>query len=363
MSNVRGHISEIHILRAIACLLVLFVHVSATFYYQQGQQFNDLTFFINQISRFGTPMFALISGFLLFYQARFKRFDFSRFVSSRFTKIGLPFLFWSIFYLLFMFVAEGVNPLEVGEKQFLVNFTFGNSFYHLYFMSIVFQFYLLFPLLQLVRSKKSWAVLLGISILINVYSLKVFSPGEVGGLLGDILGQRAFLPNWIYFFIFGGFLAYYWEPLSSFAKRYKGLLGVAVILITLAAVWEYKVMGSIASNRVTNIINIPIITLFIIGVGSNITRLKWTNMFMSKIGALSMAIYLAHPFVLYCFQEVAPQYIWKTSLFPVIYLIILLGTILMVKAIQLLPWNQYILTVPKIKTQQRIQQSKYSMNS
>ncbi|KPL59270.1 acyltransferase [Rossellomorea vietnamensis] len=355
MSNSRGHISEIHVLRAIACLLVLFVHVSATFYYQQGQQFNDLTYFINQISRFGTPIFALISGFLLFYQTRFKGFNLSRFVSSRFTKIGIPFLFWSIFYLLFMYVAEGVNPFDVGEKQFLVNFSFGNSFYHLYFMSIVFQFYLVFPLLQLVRSKKSWAILLGIAIAVNVYFLEIFSLGEMEGIWGNILGQRAFLPNWIYFFIFGGFLAYYWEPLSSFAKRSKVLLGVSVILITLVAVWEYTVMGSIASNRVTNMINIPIITLFIIGVGSNITRLKWTNLFMTKIGTLSMAIYLSHPFVLYCVQEIAPPSIWKTIHFPAIYLIILLGTILMVKIIQLLPWNQYILTVPKIKT---LQQSK-----
>jgi probable poly-beta-1,6-N-acetyl-D-glucosamine export protein len=364
MKKKRSHIAEIHILRAIACLLVVFVHVSATYYYQQGQQFNDYTYFINQISRFGTPIFALISGFLLFYQVRFRGFDLKRFSTSRFTKIGFPFLFWSIFYLGFMYVAEGVNPFDVGEKRFLINFLSGNSFYHLYFMAIVFQFYLLFPFLQLIRSKKNWIILLTGSILLNLYFLKLFTPGQFEGIIGEILGQRAFLPHWIYFFIFGGFLAYYWEPLAAFSRKYKGILGIAVILITLAAVWEYKTVGAIASNRATNMINIPIITLFIIGIGETITKINWLNHSLTKIGTLSMAIYLAHPFVIYCFQEIAPASIWKTVLFPIVYAVILLATIGVVKIIQLFPLNQYILTVPKIKTAEKketINRSEYSM--
>jgi probable poly-beta-1,6-N-acetyl-D-glucosamine export protein len=349
MSKTRGHISEIHYIRAIACLLVLLVHVSASYYYEHGEKYNELTQFINQISRFGTPMFALISGFLLFYQARFKGFNLNKFVSSRFTKIGIPFLFWSIFYLGFMYIVQGTNPLAAGKQSFLVNFTFGNSFYHLYFMSIVFQFYLLFPILQLFRSKISWGVLLGISVFVNLYSLTLFAPGEIEGILGNILSQRAFLPSWIFFFIFGGFLAYYWEPLSFFAKKFTGVLGISVLLLTVAAVWEYKTVGSIPSNRATNMINIPIITLFIIGMGESILKRKWLNKFFTSIGTLSMAIYLVHPFVLFCFQALAPEFVWKTRFFPVVFLIILVSTIASVKLIQLaVPFNQYILTVPRV---------------
>ncbi|RHW38991.1 acyltransferase [Neobacillus notoginsengisoli] len=349
MSTDRRHLSEIHILRAIGCLFVLLVHVSAAFYYEHGEKYNEITLFINQISRFGTPMFALISGFLLFYQVRFKGFDLKRFISSRFTKIGLPFLFWSIFYLLFSYLILGVNPLASGKKIFLVNFAFGNFFYHLYFMSIVFQFYLLFPLLQRVRSKKIWPVLLALSVLVNLYFLKLYTPGQYEGIWRVILSQRAFLPSWIFFFIFGGFLANYWEIIFSFSKKHRNILGIAVLLITAAAVWEYKTVGSIPSNRATNMINIPIITLFVIGIGDLIGKLKWLSRFFTQIGSLSMAIYLVHPFVLYCFQTTAPSYIWKASLFPVIFTFVLLGTILVVKIIQLLPFNQYILTVPKVK--------------
>ncbi|MGG3912781.1 acyltransferase [Rossellomorea vietnamensis] len=349
MSKMRGYIFEIHLLRAIACLLVLLVHVSGAHYYEHGEQYNELTQFINQFSRFGTPVFALISGFLLCYQTRFKGFNLNRFITSRFTKIGLPFLFWSIFYLLFMFFVQGTNPFDSGLKEFLMNFSFGNSFYHLYFMSIVFQFYLLFPVLQLFHSKKSWTTLLVLAVFVNIYSLTLFTPGQFEGTLGQILSQRAYLPSWIFFFIFGGFLAYFWETLLAFSKKHKNILGVAVLFITVAAVWEYKTLGSVPSNRVTNMINIPIITLFIMGVGETVTKVKWLYRPLTKIGTLSMAIYLIHPFILFCFQAVAPKVFWKTSMFPITFTIILLGTILTVKLIQLIPFNHYILTVPKIK--------------
>lgn len=62
-----------------------------------------------------------------------------------------------------------------------------------------------------------------------------------------------------------------------------------------------------------------------------------------------MAIYLVHPFVLLTFQSLAPKSVWNTIHFPFVFAVILIGTIGVVKVIQLLPYNQYLLTVPKAK--------------
>ncbi|ESU34227.1 hypothetical protein G3A_02190 [Bacillus sp. 17376] len=353
MGKQRNHIYEVHYIRAIASLMVLLVHVSAAYYYQHDQKYNEITLFINQISRFGTPMFAVISGFLLFYQTIIKGFYFKRFVSSRFTKIGIPFFLWSGFYLSFMILAQNIQPFEEGYLVFLINFAFGDSFYHLYFMSIVFQFYLIFPLLQLIRSKKSWILLLFLAALTNLYILKFYAPGQTEGILKVLLSQRAFLPSWIFFFIFGGFLAYNWEGLIKFSQKNKIVLGLSVLILTALAVLEYKIIGSVPSNRATNLVNIPIITLFILGISEDIMKIRFLNRFLTKVGTLSMAIYLVHPFVLYIVQTIAPQFIWKTTLFPITFMIVLALTIAVVKLIQLLPYNQYILTVPKIKESQK----------
>lgn len=62
-----------------------------------------------------------------------------------------------------------------------------------------------------------------------------------------------------------------------------------------------------------------------------------------------MAIYLVHPFVLLTFQSLAPKSIWSTIYFPFVFAVILIGTIGVVKVVQLFPYNQYLLTVPKVK--------------
>ncbi|MGD6776436.1 acyltransferase [Sutcliffiella horikoshii] len=344
-----NYLFEIQTIRAIGCLLVLLVHVSATYYYMQDG-YNDLTFFFNQIGRFGTPLFAVISGFLLFYQVRKKGFDFKRFLTSRTVKIGAPFVFWSFFYLLLMFIFEGKNPLNDGKKMFTVNFLLGNSYVHLYFMSIVFQFYLLFPLLQFFRSKKSWSVLLIIALGLNLYAVQFYSSPVEMDTLGYIIDQRAFLMNWIFFFVLGGFLAYNWETIHEYAKRLKLVSVVGVIMVVFFTIYEYQTKGSVSSNRPWNFLNIPIIIFAIIGLYDYVSKSKYLTKTLNLIGQLSMGIYLVHMFVIYVFVRTVPEGVWTTINFPFVFLAILLGSIAMIKLIQFLPWNHFIITVPKTRS-------------
>ncbi|WP_371931965.1 acyltransferase family protein [Mesobacillus subterraneus] len=121
------------------------------------------------------------------------------------------------------------------------------------------------------------------------------------------------------------------------------------MIVIALSVLEYRSAGSIASNRTANFINIPILTLFMAGIMDDIRKVRILDKFLKEIGTLSMAIYLIHPFVINIFERVAPSILWKTSLFPITFGIILLGTIFLTKLIQLLPFSNYILTVPKIK--------------
>lgn len=342
----RNYLFEIQTIRAIGCLLVLLVHVSATYYYMQGG-YNDLTFFFNQIGRFGTPLFAVISGFLLFYQVRKKGFDFKRFLSSRTVKIGAPFVFWSLFYLLLMLLFEGKNPLNEGKKMFTVNFLLGNSYVHLYFMSIVIQFYLLFPMLQLFRSKKSWVVLLVAALGLNLYAVQFYSAPTEMDTVAYIMDQRAFLINWIFFFVFGGFLAYNWETIQEYAKNLRFVSIVGVIMVVFFTMYEYQTKGSVSSNRAWNFLNIPIIIIAIIGTYDYASKSKLLTKSLNLVGNFSMGIYLVHMFVIYVFVRTVPESVWTTINFPFVFLAILLGSLAMIKLIQLLPWNQFIIIVPK----------------
>lgn len=347
-----NYIEEIHLIRAVACLLVVLVHVSATYYYQQDG-YNDITLFFNQIGRFGTPLFAVISGFLLFYHVRQKGFQLNKFVTSRFVKVGSPFLFWSIFYIFLLVLLEGATPLAEGKKIFTIDFLLGNSYVHLYFMSIVFQFYLLFPLLQKIRSNKLWTVLLVVSLAINYYFVELFTPNFNNELIQYAFSQRALFLNWIFFFIFGGFAAYNWEKIYTLSKKIKLVSLIASIFIIALTVHEYNVNGSVSSNRPLNFIYIPVIFVTLIGAYDYITKWNFMKQALIKIGQLSMGIYLVHMFIIYLFVHYMPEFIWTTLNFPFVFIAILLASILFVRVIQLLPYDQYLVTVPKLKNTKR----------
>ncbi len=343
-----SYLYEINFMRAIASLSVVMVHVSAGFYNQAGQVHNWFTFFLNQISRFGTPAFAIISGFLLFYQVKKRGFHFGKFVKSRTTKIVFPFLFWSVFYLYLLkfYGLYELPPLTTKREiyDFIYYFFSGKSFYHLYFIALVVQFYLLFPFIQMVRSKAGmWLLALG-GIAATIFMAKA-SPQVDSYFIQNFINDRVFLLYWIAFFLIGGLLAYYWKAIFLWVERhawFSVLLGLAVVA---GGVVEYSLLGTIPSNRLTNIINMPILLMGTVGVYVLLGKWESFRRKVIEVGNLSMGIYLVHPLVLFISQQYWP-FMYKSSvLLPIIYAAVVAASIGIVKAIQLLPYSQYIVTV------------------
>jgi len=342
-------IYEVHYIRTIACLFVLAVHVSAAFFLMQGEQFNWFTYLANQLGRFGTPMFAVISGFLLFYQVRRKGFFLKNFIASRTVKIISPFLVWSIFYVLLKQFLNGEDVFYDLSSFLFQNVLMGNAYYHLYFMVMVVQFFVLFPFLQMIRSKKAWPFVLIFSILMNYFYLNLSVDDITFGskeFQSFILG-KGFVLRWIGYFMFGGFIAYYWEEIVSLSKKVKKysflILGLALVIATI----EYQYVGSITSYRPMNLVLIPIVVISITSMYQLIYKNEIVNKFVTKIGDFSMGIYLTHPFVLFTLMQV--DFEWRTRLFPLIFIITLLLSVLITKTIQFLPISTYIIPMPKMK--------------
>ena len=199
---------DLNFVRAIASLLVVVVHVTAANYHLHDGYLNWMLLFFNQISRLATPLFAVISGFLLYNQAIKGRYQLKRFINSRFTKILLPFIIWSFIYLF----LKGFSFLELTDthsiKLFIYNFATGKSYVHLYFIAVVIQFYLLFPFIQRFHSKKQLFLLALLALFVNYFYL--VSPPEIGsGVVYKFLHERAFLLNWIFYFFLGGLLVHF----------------------------------------------------------------------------------------------------------------------------------------------------------
>ncbi|WP_210364213.1 acyltransferase [Bacillus sp. REN3] len=342
----KKYIFEIHFLRAFACLAVVGVHVSATHYGMNGETWNGFTYFINQIGRFGTPIFAVISGFLLFYQVKRRGFQLGSFIRSRFSKILLPFLIWSLAY---RFLLYHYDHQELGAPSTeLAKILTGESFYHLYFVAIVVQFYLVFPILQKIFNTQTLLLIFTVVSLVISYNLYGFDPG-LEGKWGEWLAGKSFMPIWLFYFAFGGFMAYFWDGIVSFASKRPWKMLVLSLLVTAGAVVEYKVNGYVSNRRLTNLINIPLLCIAVVGIYPLLSRLGLVKKTLTIIGQYSMGIYLIHPMILYLMARHLPQESWETGYVPVLFIAVLISAALFIRILQFVPLSGFIIPVPRIK--------------
>ncbi|MCZ2258663.1 acyltransferase [Sporosarcina sp. G11-34] len=352
----RKYLYEINFVRAIACLLVVMVHVSAIYFFAYDRSHTTLTNFLTQIGRIGTPLFALLSGFLLYNQTLNREFSTRMFLKSRFVKIISPFFFWSFFYLIYKSIFRNYSfPNFSSTKEsvdFIYMFLTGGAHSHLYFIVLVIQFYVLFLLIRKFLNLKSIVFLTVVSFYLN-YTFINNNFAFENMYIDQFVTSRAFLFQWIFYFMLGMLLVELWPKIHSFLiitknNRYMLLLGCVVIALN---VFNYHTNQMVISSNknVINMLTVPIAFMVLISLYYNLIMInEFIVKVFIKIGNMSMGIYLIHHFVIYLYLDYAPYNVTAYPAFIFIYFImVVIICMIILKGLSLLPFNQYIITLVK----------------
>jgi len=202
-------IVDLNLARVIAMLAVIMIHVTSPFLEGNGEILilgMEPAFILNQISRFAVPLFIIISGASLNLSSHQDKVG--SFYKKRFIKTGLPFLFWSLICLLASQTATFTGMFALGAESiatFLRVWLLGESAPHLYFIVIIFQCYLLYPLLKKAVEKYPLASLV-ISLIITVAIQQLFRAYKQGvDMIPDFIQPYLWLllPTWIVYFVLG----------------------------------------------------------------------------------------------------------------------------------------------------------------
>ena len=136
------------ILRAIACVLVILVHVSDLILsYENNNAYLTIAAVVEAISHISVPIFFMISGALFLDESRDISWDY---IKKRTIKIIFLYLFWSFlyciihFYLVFLIAHK---PLTYSPLYIVRNFLYGYG--HLWFIKTLALLYLLVPIFRL----------------------------------------------------------------------------------------------------------------------------------------------------------------------------------------------------------------------
>ncbi|MNK69941.1 Inner membrane protein YiaH [compost metagenome] len=137
-------------LRTLATISVIFLHVVAEILYQYGNISNFVWWTGNiydSLMRFCVPVFVMLTGVFMLSRTH----ELSDFLRKRFSRIILPFLFWSIIYALYAWINKISEGQEVSLfktlKWFIRQFLHGASF-HFWYIYMIIGIYLFIPILS-----------------------------------------------------------------------------------------------------------------------------------------------------------------------------------------------------------------------
>ncbi len=149
----KARIRELELLRGLAFLAVALQHAIAHYSVVDGVKMEDgvIMTVLLMASKFAVPVFIFITGLVLFYNYD-GRINYFTFIRKRFMDILVPYIIWSAVYFL---VSHAWDIKQSGQWVMML-FT-GKSSYHLWYIVMIFQFYLLFPVFRYVMRKfASW---------------------------------------------------------------------------------------------------------------------------------------------------------------------------------------------------------------
>ncbi len=206
-------------LRIAACIAVIVLHVSAKKY--ESVDVGSYPWFVfniyNSLSRWGVPVFVMISG-ALFLDPE-KQLDLKKLYSVNFVRIVTAFLFWSAFYAAVDYIT--------GTRLRTVVFNFMSGGVHLWFLYMIAGLYLIVPLVRrITESKKHTVYFLVLALVFTVVfytskSLISYVDSRFAGSLDVVSNELSmkFVCGYTGYFILGHFLHRY-----EISKKIRGVI-------------------------------------------------------------------------------------------------------------------------------------------
>ncbi len=279
--------------RITAALGVIFLHSSADVVVSNpiGSINWWISNFYDSLVRWSVPFFVMISGALLLEPNRQE--SLTVFYRKRLSRIMIPTLFWSVFYLI---IRTIVNKGAYNYMAIIINILTGKPYFHMWFLYMIMLLYMFTPFFRKVvkqSTKKEMIFLIICSFFISVIN-KI---AELLGMKHTMIFTNLFLPYIPYYF-----LGYFIRTNDIKIKRHilVSFFFGAVLLTALGCYFMSKFKGLLFGLYFYDYLSITVIpmsvSLFMVFKSLNIAILS--KNILIKLSYLTFGCYLIHPIFL-----------------------------------------------------------------
>jgi len=360
----RRHIRELDLLRALTVLGVISVH-SIWFTNSSTNVSANLGMDMLHYTR---NVFQFMTAFVLFYVYYRRSYPLSSFWAKRFKLVGIPYVLWSMYYVYYggtLHHGVGVYLSTLG-----LDLLQGTAWFHLYYLLVTMQFYLIFPVFVWLVKKTTGhhklllAVSLGLQLLMMVvfqYAPNWMTTGVPQPLLWIVENRHQVVFTYQFYLVLGALAAVHLDQIESYIRTHGRTIFEGLIASALAMAAYYWLAVTVWHEPVTFASNVfqplmPIYSMFIIlslyrlgqrWVGARQAgRWRAASWAIMWVADLSFGIYLVHPAVL---EELTTRFLWMFGTFtrviitPVTALLTLALSMLTIRLIAATPWSLYMI--------------------
>jgi acyl-CoA synthetase (AMP-forming)/AMP-acid ligase II/peptidoglycan/LPS O-acetylase OafA/YrhL len=298
-----GHLWQIDVVRLLTFTAVIAVHAIAF----TELPSNQVAMGALMLLQFGREVFFTLTAFVLVYTALARPVPATSFWRRRFPLVAVPYVTWSAIYV-------AVNDWTGGDNwswsHFGSDLLNGTAEYHLYFLLVTMQLYLVFPLLlRFVRwtARRAGPVLVAVAVA-NLAWLAVlqYLPARSGPM--SWFDGRAYelLPTYAMYVLAGAYAAIHFDRLSRFVDNHVRRLLAVAGAAAVVAIASYVAQLSTMTPRQAAAVLQPamaasslaaLIVVYLAGARWASGRRRGLR-FVAVGSEISFGVYLAHPLVL-----------------------------------------------------------------
>jgi peptidoglycan/LPS O-acetylase OafA/YrhL len=357
------YLHQIDLFRLITFACVILIHVVGATNYAQDVGANA----VETPLHFTREAFFALTGFVLVFQNRRREITAGDFWRRRLPLVATPYLAWTMFFWAYSLVTGVQQPgsLEASMRLLLIDLVTGGAWYHLYFLLVTMQVYLLFPLLLklLRRTEGRHGRLLLASGLLQVGVVAFMTYQPFGVSYETITHLYATIVPYQFYTLFGAVVAMHFETVHAWAGRHRLLLGGALVAVLAGTEWYY--LRTVHSGTFPQVASDPfqpyLIPWFLTVIAAIYAFTTWWAgrrreggrgaRVVSWAANRSFGIFLVHPFALALLGPVIPvvaEHFGAPWLSVLLYVATIASTIVIVEVLRRLPGSRALTGRPRL---------------
>jgi surface polysaccharide O-acyltransferase-like enzyme len=285
--------------RGFAIIAVVAIHAVVSVFAQRHFSAEPWNFFFLfayfQLLEFAVPAFLFISGYWLSKRPINSLEDYKVFLMKRFSRVLIPYLFWSCLLL-------GYGAVTIDIRETIHRLLTGGASVGYFFIIMIVQLYMLTPFLQYINRRRAGLVLV---IVFNVLSLFTLYLSRLFHVIGHLPASLPFY-SWIIFFEMGLWIGMREDKLGNKMVSLRGirpLILPALVICFLISVLEGMVLLMKYDNlnfaiSPTKYSSVLFSVFVILGFLSVREHIKHYPKFLVTLGNYSFGIYLINTVIL-----------------------------------------------------------------